>query len=253
MTVHDITSPPGGLEFSARSEDGYSIASLAGELDIACTPVLRDQLLGLLRPRASRLVIDLSKVSFCDASGLAVLVGAGRRARLLGGVLRLAAPAPAVASALSLSGLLRQFDVFPSVAAATARPRTRMPGADASIQADTGGEAGGHGLATQPAPARALAAPAADDLREVVTAVLVHADAWRDADPDRRFTSALRALARAQARGDHTALTDAARSLQATLVRYPLTYSPSVAATATGLRRLIGPGASAPVLARPAG
>jgi anti-anti-sigma factor len=56
--------------------------------------VLREHLLGLLRPGASRLVIDLSGVTFCDASGLAVLVGVARRAGLLGGVLRLAAPAP---------------------------------------------------------------------------------------------------------------------------------------------------------------
>jgi anti-anti-sigma factor len=121
MTVHGVTSPLGRLAFSARTEDGYAIASLAGELDLACAPVLREQLVGLLGPRASKLVLDLSKVSFCDASGLAVLVGTGRRARALGGVLRLAAPAPAVASALRLYGLLRQFDVFPTVVAATAR------------------------------------------------------------------------------------------------------------------------------------
>lgn len=124
MTLHDIASPPSGLEFSARTQDGYTIASLAGELDIASTPVLREQLLSLLRPGASKLVIDLSKVTFCDTSGLAVLVGTGRRARLLGGVVRLAAPAPAVTSALRLSGMLGQFDDFPSVAAAIARPRT---------------------------------------------------------------------------------------------------------------------------------
>ena len=122
MTVHDITSPAGGLVFSARTGAGYAIASLVGKLDVACAPVLREQLVGLLRPRARKLVIDLSKVSLCDASGLAVLVGTGHRARALGGVLRLAAPAPAVASALRLSGLLWQFDVFPTVMAATREP-----------------------------------------------------------------------------------------------------------------------------------
>ncbi|MBO0807881.1 MAG: STAS domain-containing protein [Actinobacteria bacterium] len=159
MTLLDITSLASGLEFPARSEDGYAIASLSGELDVACTPVLREQLLGLLRLRASRLVIDLSEVSFCDASGLAVLVGTGRRARLLGGVLRLAAPAPAVASALRLSGLLRQFDVFPAVVAAIARPRAgkRLP--DASTQAGTSGAAGSDGLATHLTRTRAPGVP----------------------------------------------------------------------------------------------
>ena len=45
--------------------------------------MLREWLLGLLRPDVSRIVIDLSGVAFCDASGLAVLVGASRRAGLL--------------------------------------------------------------------------------------------------------------------------------------------------------------------------
>ena len=125
MTLYDISyHPPSGLGFSASTEGGYTVATLTGELGMACTPVLREQLLGVLRPRASRMVIDLSKVSLCDASGLAVLVGTGRRARLLGGVLRLAAPSPAVAAALRLGGLLRQFDIFPSVLAATAATAT---------------------------------------------------------------------------------------------------------------------------------
>ena len=49
-------------------------------------------------PHANRIVVDLSQVTFCDASGLAVLIGARRRAWLLGGSLRLAAPAPPVAA-----------------------------------------------------------------------------------------------------------------------------------------------------------
>ena len=123
MMLHGTGLPPSGLRFSARTGDGYTIAALSGRLDVARASVLREQLLGVLRPWASRLVLDLSEVSFCDARGLAVLVGTGRRARLLGGVLRLAAPSPAVTAALRISGLLRQFDIFPTVLAATAQPQ----------------------------------------------------------------------------------------------------------------------------------
>jgi anti-anti-sigma regulatory factor len=49
---------------------------------------------------------------------MAVLVGTGRRARLLGGSLRLAAPTPAMASALRAAGLDMEFDIFPTVQAA---------------------------------------------------------------------------------------------------------------------------------------
>ena len=97
---------------------------MSGELDIACAPALREQLLGLLRPGSSRLVIDLSKVSHCDAPGLAVLIGTGRRARLLGGFLRLAAVSPLVDQGLHITGLRPHLGVFPTVQAATASPHS---------------------------------------------------------------------------------------------------------------------------------
>jgi len=68
------------LTLSVRSQNGYAIAEVGGDLDIACAPALREQLLGVLGPHASRIVVDLSGVTFCDASGLAVLTGARRRA-----------------------------------------------------------------------------------------------------------------------------------------------------------------------------
>ena len=68
-------------------------------------------------------VIDLSKVSQCDASGLAVLIGTGRRARLLGGFLRLAAVSPQVDQGLHVTELRQHLGVFPTVQAAAASPQ----------------------------------------------------------------------------------------------------------------------------------
>lgn len=47
---------------------GITIAELAGELDIASAPALREKLLSLLCPGSSRLFIDLSKVRLGVAS-----------------------------------------------------------------------------------------------------------------------------------------------------------------------------------------
>jgi anti-anti-sigma factor len=69
----------------------------------------------LLRHGAGRLVIDRSAVSYADASGLVVLVRTGRRAGLLGGLLRLAALTPPVAKILRITGLHRQLDILPTV------------------------------------------------------------------------------------------------------------------------------------------
>ena len=113
---------------SRTDRGGYVIAALRGELGIASAPALRDQLRSLLRA-ASHLIIDLSAVEHADASGLAVLVGSGRHARLLGGSLRLAAPSPEVAGVLSATGLNQHLDIFPTVRAAI----TGQPGLPEAI------------------------------------------------------------------------------------------------------------------------
>jgi len=112
------------LRFTSPADrGGYAIAALSGDLGIASAPALREQLRSLLRA-ASQLIIDLSAVEHADASGLAILVGSGHRARLLGGSLRLAAPSPEVARVLSASGINQHLDIFPTVRAAiTGQPR----------------------------------------------------------------------------------------------------------------------------------
>jgi anti-sigma B factor antagonist len=106
------------LRFTSPADrGGYAIAALSGDLGIASAPALREQLRSLLRA-ASHLIIDLSAVEHADASGLAVLVSSGHRARLLGGSLRLAAPSPKVARVLSATGMNQHLDVFPTVRAA---------------------------------------------------------------------------------------------------------------------------------------
>ena len=113
-----------GLILTSRTQRrGYVIAALSGELGLASAPALREQLLNLIRPAASRLIIDLSAVRSADVSGLAVLVGGGRRARILGGFLRLAAPSMAVAGVLSATGINQHLDIFPTVKAAIAGRR----------------------------------------------------------------------------------------------------------------------------------
>jgi anti-sigma B factor antagonist len=228
----------GRVVVALRGQGSFTVATLSGDLDIASAPVLREQLLGLLGVQASRFIIDLSRVGFCDASGLAVLVGTARRAGLLGGVLRLAAPAPSVAAALRIGGLDRHFDIFPDVSAAIAdsQARWRMPDGSRQEPADS----------REPAARRDRSAqsmtPDACVLRGAVAALLAHFGAWTDADPDRRLTSTLRTLARAYADSDDMGVIEAARALLAALIRYPITHSPAVAATAGDLRRLLDSG-----------
>jgi anti-sigma B factor antagonist len=117
-----VVRPRRPLAPRLREERGYLVAALSGRLDSARAPAVREQLLRLLRPSASQLVLDLTLVSDIDAAGLAVLVGTERRARLLGGSLRLAAARPAVSMAVHASGLDWLLGGFPTVQAAVSGP-----------------------------------------------------------------------------------------------------------------------------------
>jgi anti-sigma B factor antagonist len=107
---------------SCRTEGAYLVAAVTGALDAAGAPALREHLVRLVAHCAGRLVVDLAAVSQADVSGLTVLIGASRRARLLGGLLRLATPSAVVAEVLQRSGLDRQFDIYPTVGAAVRGP-----------------------------------------------------------------------------------------------------------------------------------
>lgn len=89
-----------------------TIVRLTGEIDIFTSAALRRRLLNALGSSTSLLVLDLSQVSFCDASGLAVLVGIQHRARPLGITVALTAPRPFMSRLLRMTGLDRSLPVM---------------------------------------------------------------------------------------------------------------------------------------------
>lgn len=102
----------------SRRLPGHTVIAVRGELDIATTAALRNRILTILADATTSVVIDLSAVTFCDASGLALLVGTQRRARLQGVAVALAAPRPIVSKLLRITGLDRAFVIHPTLAAA---------------------------------------------------------------------------------------------------------------------------------------
>jgi anti-anti-sigma factor len=119
---YPAAGPFPGTDVSWRGDDRFLVATISGALDAVRAPALREHLLHLAHNSAGRLVVDLSAVSDADVSGLTVLMGTARRARLLGGGLRLAEPSAPVTEILRHTGLDRQFDIYPSVEAAVRGP-----------------------------------------------------------------------------------------------------------------------------------
>ncbi|WP_188197652.1 STAS domain-containing protein [Nonomuraea sp. SYSU D8015] len=101
MTVID-TAPLG-----AAGPSRPTVVRLSGEIDVFTSAALRRQLLCTLHCSKSLLIVDLSEVSFCDASGLAVLVGIQHRARPMGITVALTAPRPFMSRLLHITGLDR--------------------------------------------------------------------------------------------------------------------------------------------------
>jgi|SRR5713226_8262145 anti-sigma B factor antagonist len=119
MTAVDAARGPAQVQaemsLSVLSRPAITIARLEGELDIATTPALRERLLSVFSPAVRLIVIDLSGVSFCDVSALAVLVATQRRAGGLGITVRLAAPSSQMAKLLRVTGLDQCFTICATV------------------------------------------------------------------------------------------------------------------------------------------
>jgi anti-anti-sigma factor len=123
MTSVGATALPAGSRPGAGLPAARTIVRLAGALDFAAAPALRERLIGVLHPGTRLLIIDLSRVPSCDPAGLAVLIGTQRRARLRGIVVRLVAPSLPVARLLRTTGLDRSLTIWPDLPAALADER----------------------------------------------------------------------------------------------------------------------------------
>ncbi|GAB3959986.1 anti-sigma factor antagonist BldG [Actinoallomurus acanthiterrae] len=101
-----------------RTTRGHTILTISGELDIATTAVLCDRIAAVLDDTTLPVIIDLSRVSFCDASGLTMLLAVRRRADAHGCAVALAGPRPNVRKLLRITGLDRVFPIHSTLAQA---------------------------------------------------------------------------------------------------------------------------------------
>lgn len=96
------------------------VISIQGELDLYVAGDLRDRLADVSDTRPSRLVLDLSGVTFVDSMGLGVLLGASKRVRAEGGELRIAGPNDDLRRLFEITLLDRVFEIDASRADALA-------------------------------------------------------------------------------------------------------------------------------------
>ncbi|TDE28111.1 anti-sigma factor antagonist [Nonomuraea mesophila] len=106
MTVID-TAPLSGATASVPT-----LVHLSGNIGIFSTAQLRQRLINTLTHSSGLLVLDLSRVTFCGAGGLGVLVGVQGRARAQGITLALTGLPPFMARLLRSAGLDHRFPIM---------------------------------------------------------------------------------------------------------------------------------------------
>jgi len=102
------------MKYNTRTENGFTVVELDGEVDLSCSPDARKQILDCLN-KAQDLLVDLSRVSYIDSSGVASLVEGYQTAKKKGLKFGLISVSNAAMNVLQLARLDKVFPIHASV------------------------------------------------------------------------------------------------------------------------------------------
>lgn len=102
-----------GLRTSRQGD--CAVLSVAGEVDLATAPRLREALTSLVTEGHLRVVVDLTGTEFLDSTGLGALVTGLKRVRAKGGEMRVVCTNERVAKVFEITSLDRVLPLFESL------------------------------------------------------------------------------------------------------------------------------------------
>ncbi|MFD0887377.1 STAS domain-containing protein [Streptosporangium algeriense] len=120
-TVVRVTVVPGD------GPEGILLLSLGGELDYTNAERFRHDLFEAVGAEPRDLVVDLTELSFCDSSGLQVLLGVRGLVQARGRRIALANPHQRLKRLFHLTGLTEAFCVQPTVTRAVEIMTSQTP------------------------------------------------------------------------------------------------------------------------------
>jgi anti-sigma B factor antagonist len=100
------------------TDDGLTVISVEGEIDVYTAPKLREKLIDLVNKGKFHLLVDMEKVEFLDSTGLGVLVGGLKRVRAHDGSLELVCTQERILKIFRITGLTKVFGIHDSIAEA---------------------------------------------------------------------------------------------------------------------------------------
>lgn len=106
------------LEIETTAVGEYRTVLIEGELDIYSAPQLKLHLSSLIIEGESNILLDLTRVTFLDSTGLGVIVGTYKRLHSVGGQLRIICTLEPILEIFEITGLGRIIPIFPTLEAA---------------------------------------------------------------------------------------------------------------------------------------
>ena len=101
------------MKINTQVGEGYTVIGLEGDIDLSCSPDARKSILEVLQSNAN-LLVDLSKVSYIDSSGVASLVEGYQTAKKQTLKFGLIGVSEAAMSVLKLARLDKVFPIYAS-------------------------------------------------------------------------------------------------------------------------------------------
>ena len=102
------------------SKDRPNVLPLEGEIDLHVSPAITASLQMMTKKKPNKLVIDLSRVTYIDSSGLAALIEGMQNVNEYGGLFALAGLQETVRTIFEIARLDQVFRIFPDADAALA-------------------------------------------------------------------------------------------------------------------------------------
>ena len=104
------------MAYQVKTQDGYDIVLLTGDVDLSCSPDARKAILASLE-QGHHTLVDLSSVTYIDSSGVASIVEGYQTAKKGGLRFGLIGVSEAALSVLELARLDKVFPIHADLAA----------------------------------------------------------------------------------------------------------------------------------------
>lgn len=109
------------MEIAVRREPALVVVDLAGEIDVNTAHRIRDTLGDLTRTASAQILVNLSRATYIDSSGLGILMAARKDTLQSGGRFVLCGMTKDVRMVFELTRLDKFFEIYDDEARARAR------------------------------------------------------------------------------------------------------------------------------------